>query len=49
MDRTIKVVVTRLIRRDTGTIIFTAPEGDRRALMIESEDEDDPEDLPHDS
>jgi uncharacterized protein YacL len=43
MDRTIKVIVTRLIRRDTGTIIFTAPEGDRRSLVIHSEDDPDDE------
>ncbi len=39
MDRTIKVVVTRLINRETGRIIFAVPEGMERKGEVPEETE----------
>jgi len=39
MDRTIRVVVTRLINRDTGRIIFAVPEGMERKNLADTGDE----------
>jgi uncharacterized protein YacL len=41
MDRTIKVIVTRLINRDTGRIIFAVPEGMERRNYAELGDTSD--------
>lgn len=38
MDRTIRVVVTRLINRDTGRIIFAVPEGMERKNLADTSD-----------
>lgn len=38
MDRTIRVVVTRLINRDTGRIIFAVPEGMERKNLADTDD-----------
>lgn len=40
MDRTIKVVVTRLINRETGRIIFALPEGVERGSPFDSDSPD---------
>lgn len=41
MDRTIKVVVTRLINRETGRIIFAVPEGMERRNYAELDEGDE--------
>lgn len=41
MDRTIKVVVTRLINRDTGRIIFAVPEGMERKNLADTDEVDE--------
>ncbi len=41
MDRTVKVVVTRLINRDTGRIIFAVPEGMERRNYAETGETDE--------